>query len=455
LYKKKEESFEELIASSTHEDALVPWLQYVGWLQQTYYSSNLQTKLLPVLERCLEKLQLDPAYKQDLRLLKLSVLYADNVKDPEDLFAFMQLNEIGTSHSLFYRAYSMLLCSRRKFAQAGAALRRGVERQAQPLQELKNELRRFEVREKARIERMATDADAGEYTPDADEVRKPLTSSRAVFGDRGVSSVVSYDEQGHAPERPRGLGGVLTGTSEEALQQRQAFRAEGLGYDTSVKETTSSGNFLVLADDDEDPGIAPGFAPVKPVPATAAKEKSKVKEASEATAVGLALPTLPQPSIAVFNDNAATRAMDGSSPPRSRPSEPICGVSPNAKRAEWRKLPSQALANKENRLASSGHVQRDAKQGVVQEKTLSAEDLEIMKRKQKAKMLQQQQAKAGGLGKPGLGMSARPMVGGAAITKQLKPVSTSTSHGVATGSVLDRLNNNGGSGKSSLLVFED
>jgi checkpoint serine/threonine-protein kinase len=88
--------------------------------------------VLPLLERCTRELQEVPRYKDDARYLRIWVKYADCCKEPHDIFKFLQANDIGQRHTLFYEAYAAFLEIRGAFTQANEVYDRGIMMRAAP-----------------------------------------------------------------------------------------------------------------------------------------------------------------------------------------------------------------------------------------------------------------------------------------------------------------------------------
>lgn len=123
-----------------------PWLLYIGWIQETYITGSLRKNLVPVLEKCFDIFQHDRQYQQDFRFLKLWIVYADCVKCPDEIFAFMQYNAVGTTHALFYRAFSAYLFSIKSYEKAEDVLQQGINLHAKPTQQLKSELKSLQTK---------------------------------------------------------------------------------------------------------------------------------------------------------------------------------------------------------------------------------------------------------------------------------------------------------------------
>ena len=119
-------AFWNAIATYDGDDPLEVWVRFIKWTEQTFTSGGRETEVLPLLERCTRELQEVPRYRDDVRYLRIWVKYADCCKEPHDIFKFLQANDIGQRHTLFYEAYAAFLEIRGAFKQAGEVYDRGI-----------------------------------------------------------------------------------------------------------------------------------------------------------------------------------------------------------------------------------------------------------------------------------------------------------------------------------------
>jgi checkpoint serine/threonine-protein kinase len=144
------------------------WLarRFIKWTEQTFLAGGRETELLPTLERCTRELQDVPRYKDDARYLRVWVKYADCCKEPHDIFKFLQANDIGQRHTLFYEAYAAFLEIRGTFPKAQEVYERGIMMRAAPRDRLKEKIGQFqnrmERRRQRKIEEGVTDEEGNE-----------------------------------------------------------------------------------------------------------------------------------------------------------------------------------------------------------------------------------------------------------------------------------------------------
>lgn len=129
--------FEE-ISNYVGDDPLLPWLRCVKWVRDTFSHDAQNMYINKLLETCTTTFQNDDKYRNDIRYLKLWILYADSSQDIEQVYSTMEGKGIGRCHSLFYEAYAIYLELQSKLIQANAVYLLGLSRQAQPLSRLKN-----------------------------------------------------------------------------------------------------------------------------------------------------------------------------------------------------------------------------------------------------------------------------------------------------------------------------
>ncbi|XP_042393422.1 mitotic checkpoint serine/threonine-protein kinase BUB1-like isoform X1 [Zingiber officinale] len=79
----------------------------------------------------------DERYRDDIRFLKISILYGDATGNVERVFKILEYKGICQAHSLFYEAYAMSLVASRRLVEAHEVFQLGISRKAKPLDRLK------------------------------------------------------------------------------------------------------------------------------------------------------------------------------------------------------------------------------------------------------------------------------------------------------------------------------
>ncbi|CAL9047525.1 unnamed protein product [Musa banksii] len=136
----------EAIDEYQGEDPLQPWLRCIKWVQESFPTGGECSGLIVMYEQCVRTFWHDDRYRDDLRYLRVWLEYADNCADAEVIFQFLEANQIGQSHSIFYTSYAMHLESKNKLRKADEILNLGLARKARSLVKLEDAYRTFLVR---------------------------------------------------------------------------------------------------------------------------------------------------------------------------------------------------------------------------------------------------------------------------------------------------------------------
>ncbi|TFY60447.1 hypothetical protein EVJ58_g5138 [Rhodofomes roseus] len=146
---KKREQYREQIRTALEEDPdpLSAYDNFVKWTLEHYPKQHLaQSGLLELLEEATRQFKDDPAYKGDLRYLKLWSLYAAHVEDPTVIYAHLLANSIGMVYAQTYWEYALALeCAGRR-PEAETVYKQGIQRRARPVDPLKRRYEEFKHR---------------------------------------------------------------------------------------------------------------------------------------------------------------------------------------------------------------------------------------------------------------------------------------------------------------------
>ncbi|KAH8829491.1 other/BUB protein kinase [Flagelloscypha sp. PMI_526] len=172
----------EIALEDEDEDPLEAYFQLVQWTVENYpQGQSVDSGLVELLEESTRVLKdhRDGAYKQDIRYLKLWMMYTFHVDRPTIIYHFLLANEIGTDHALLYEEFAAVLerDGRRKDADEMYVL--GINRRAQPLDSLKKRHQEFQKRMMVLPPVPATDSQI--ETPAASKPN-PTTSKRPILG---------------------------------------------------------------------------------------------------------------------------------------------------------------------------------------------------------------------------------------------------------------------------------
>lgn len=102
----------EVALEDDDDDPLEAYCRFVNWTVESYpQGHSAESGLLELLEEATRVLKNDRGgkWKDDIRYLKLWVLYASYVEKPAVIFKFCMVNEIGTTHALLYEEFALAL----------------------------------------------------------------------------------------------------------------------------------------------------------------------------------------------------------------------------------------------------------------------------------------------------------------------------------------------------------
>ncbi|PKI71677.1 hypothetical protein CRG98_007899 [Punica granatum] len=128
------------------DDPLQPWLECIKWVQEAFPPGGDCSGLVVIYEQCVRTFWHSDQYKDDLRYLKVWLEYAEHCMDAEVICDFLDANEIGKSHAIYYISYALHVESKHKVKAANEILNRGISRNAQPIKKLEDVYRKFLAR---------------------------------------------------------------------------------------------------------------------------------------------------------------------------------------------------------------------------------------------------------------------------------------------------------------------
>ncbi|KAH8252531.1 hypothetical protein KR032_000386 [Drosophila birchii] len=131
------------VESYVGEDPLEPWHAYICWIEQSYPAGGSESKLQVVLKDCLTKFEKDVRYQQDRRFIKLFIKFAQEQKNPIELYQEMYSRGTGTMLADFYIAWAYCCDLSGNMHKADEIFRLGLQCRAQPLEELREAHQHF------------------------------------------------------------------------------------------------------------------------------------------------------------------------------------------------------------------------------------------------------------------------------------------------------------------------
>jgi hypothetical protein len=126
------------------DDPLMHWLSYIKFYQNVFPSDTHEQFLL--MERCTRALVKMRQYADDDRFIGVCAKYADKTKDPGQVFKYLHQQKVGTHTALFWIAWAYVAEKDNDFPFAEQIFKKGISKNAQPLQMLKLRHQQFQRR---------------------------------------------------------------------------------------------------------------------------------------------------------------------------------------------------------------------------------------------------------------------------------------------------------------------
>ncbi|KAJ9528547.1 hypothetical protein QJQ45_020470 [Haematococcus lacustris] len=150
LQLKRKELWQE-VCDYKGNDPLEPWQRFIKWTQE--HKAGNKADLQKLYEQCTSALLKLPRYNDDIRFLRIWIQYADCLPDPNDVFLFLKDKGLGLQFALFHEAYATFFELRGNCSAADAVYLDGINRQAKPLERLRQKYLAFQNRMAQRIQR--------------------------------------------------------------------------------------------------------------------------------------------------------------------------------------------------------------------------------------------------------------------------------------------------------------
>lgn len=192
---KEREEYELGIITYDGPDPLLPRLEYITWLEQTYIKHGRECNLIPLLEDTITVFKDNPKYKQDPRFIDLVVKYVEAQDNAVELFQMVYSQGLGTMCASLYRSWAEVLDQGNDFKRADQVYQLGIANHAEPVDMLKQAHAQFQLSVGRRM--MITGDLSQPLVDEAPErqalgkLKKGVGSIRAAHGSAGVLSVKS------------------------------------------------------------------------------------------------------------------------------------------------------------------------------------------------------------------------------------------------------------------------
>ena len=190
------------------KDPIVHWLRYIKYHEDAYPSDTHSQFLLK--ERCTQSLLHHPKSTNDVRFIRVCVLYADRTDDPHEQFKFFHTHKVGSEVAIFWLAWAWVAEKKKDFQFADKIFRKAVLKKAQPVKVVNERYKQFQRR-----------------------------MSRHWLNSNANNPESVYDEENEGKQNSRG---ALSGLTEEGV--RQNHRGRGANAIASRPLTASNGQTL-------------------------------------------------------------------------------------------------------------------------------------------------------------------------------------------------------------------
>jgi len=220
--------------TEVEDDPLEHWLSYIKFYQESFPSDTHEQFLL--MERCTRALIKMRQYANDDRFIGVCAKYADKTKDPMTVFKYLHQEKIGTESALLWIAWAFVAERDNDFQFAEQIFKKGISKNAQPLQLLKNRHRQFERRMSRNWLNSSQQSDQVEDEDDDAERRRVLGGVPR----GGISRTQRGASMMRQTERTRTFG--VRQTRGSARQSRSANSNASTANEFSVFEDEENGD---------------------------------------------------------------------------------------------------------------------------------------------------------------------------------------------------------------------
>lgn len=140
-----EDEIKDMLAKcKVDKDPIVHWLRYIKYHEETYPSDTHFQFLLK--ERCVMALLHHPKYTNDVRFIRVCVLYADGVDDPHGQFKLFHKHKLGSEVAIFWLAWAWVAEKKKDFEFADKIFRKAIQKKAKPDKIVNQRYKQFQRR---------------------------------------------------------------------------------------------------------------------------------------------------------------------------------------------------------------------------------------------------------------------------------------------------------------------
>lgn len=143
-----------------HDDPLIHWLSYIKF-HQDHFPSDKQSQFL-LMERCTRTLVDQKKYANDIRFIRICIMYADQNTNPGEIFKFFHDQRVGSMTALFWVAWSYWAEKEKNFKLAEKIFKKGRSKKALPAKLLDQRYKQFQRRMARYLANQAQEAEEDE-----------------------------------------------------------------------------------------------------------------------------------------------------------------------------------------------------------------------------------------------------------------------------------------------------
>ncbi len=125
-------------------DPIIHWLKYIKYHEETYPSDTHSQFLL--MERCTQSLFHLPKYQNDVRYIRVCILYAEKTSNPHEQFKYYHKSKLGERVAIFWLAWAWVAEKKGDFPFADKLFRKAKEKKAKPGKIVEERYKQFQRR---------------------------------------------------------------------------------------------------------------------------------------------------------------------------------------------------------------------------------------------------------------------------------------------------------------------
>ena len=215
-------------------DPIVHWLRYIKYHEETYVSDTHAQFLL--MERCTQALLHHPKYQNDVRYVRVCILYADKTSSPHEQFKFFHKHKVGSTTAIFWMAWAWVAEKRKDYPFCEKIFKKALAKKAKPSKMVEERYKQFQRRMSRFWLNANSSPEDNQYLGEDDDVNH----RRGALGGLTEEGV----RQNH---RGRGLNSLALGINNNLQQQQRQQQQSG----NLKNEAQQISGFAIFTEDKE------------------------------------------------------------------------------------------------------------------------------------------------------------------------------------------------------------